>query len=82
MRLSLHIQRLAIDEGLLLRVDRAELAQAIERELHDQLHAPSARREPPGRQAAPQPVQALGESILARIPLSASPPPPAGGTAR
>jgi hypothetical protein len=80
MRLSLHIQRLVIDEGV-LTPDRAGLAEAIERELQHRLQGPSAPHEAPGRQPSPAPVQALGESILARIPLSDGPP-PAGGSAR
>jgi hypothetical protein len=84
MRLSLHIQRLVIDEALLTRADRDGLAEAIEHELHHQLQGPSARHEPHGRQASPAPVpgRALGESILARLPPGAGPPPPTGGSAR
>ena len=77
MKLSLHIQRLVIDEELLQRADRAGLAQAIERELHQRLQEP-ARRQPAGREAPPAPVQALGDGLLAHVPLSASPPPVRG----
>lgn len=82
MNVSLHIERLVVDERLLARADRAGLAQVIEREMQRRLAGSGVPHEATGRDAPPAYVQAIGESIIKHIPPGVAQRPASAGSPR